>query len=121
MPITKLVEIPEETKGNLPPAPTQFTMPDVDRGLYEMLEVYGKDTSDPDTQEKVKFIQDALGEHPKDSLLHIITELGATPTGETKMGRVYRYLRLKLQADKALRHFESINRDINFMRNNRWD
>ena len=100
--------------------PIQFTMPDVDRGIYEMLEVYGKETADPDTTDKVKFIQDALGENPKDSLLHIITELGATPLGETKMGRVYKYLRLKQQADKALKHFENINRDLNFMRNNRW-
>ena len=121
MPLAKTA-VKEEVKSEEPItiAPVSFTMPDVDRGIYEMLEVYDKATRDPDTTDKVKFIQDALGENPKDSLLHIITELGATPLGETKMGRVYKYLRLKQQADKALKHFENINRDLNFMRNNRW-
>ena len=120
MPLAKTA-VKEEVKiEEIVPLPVQFTMPDVDRGIYEMLEIYGKETADPDTQDKVKFIQEALGDQPKDNLLHIITELGATPLGETKMGRVYKYLRLKQQADKALKHFETINREINFMRDNRW-
>jgi len=97
-----------------------ITPPDVDRGLYAMLEVYDKSASDPDIQEKVKYIQDSLGETPKDELMHIITELGITPLGDTKLNRVWKYLRLKQQSDKVLKHYENIKANMNSMRINQW-
>jgi hypothetical protein len=93
-----------------------FTRPEVDGGLWEMLEVYGRDSSDPDVQEKVKYISDALGERPKDSLMHIITELGLTPQGDTKLGRIYKYLKLRQQADKIIKHYETVKNQMNYMR-----
>jgi len=84
-----------------------------------MLEVWGKEVSDQDNQEKVKFISESL-DKSKDSLLHILTEIGITPQGETKLGRVYKYLRLRQQADKALKNFENINRNMNYLRVNQW-
>jgi len=85
-----------------------------------MLEVYDKSASDPDIQEKVKYIQDSLGEQPKDELMHIITELGITPLGDTKLNRVWKYLRLKQQSDKVLKHYENIKANMNSMRINQW-
>ncbi len=99
---------------------TAFVLPDIDRGLYEMLEVYGRDIQDPDIEEKVKYIQDTLGEHPKDELMHIITELGITPMGETKLNRIWKYQRLKQQADKILKHYETVKANMNSMRINQW-
>lgn len=105
------------------------TPPEVDRGLWEMMEIYGKDCSDPDTQEKVKFISDSLGEHPKDSLLHILTEIGQTPVGETKLGRIYKYLRLQEQSNKMIKQNEIIKSELESIkteiksnwRTNQWD
>jgi len=96
------------------------TPPEVDRGLFDMMEIYGRDCSDPDIQEKVKYVSDALGDHPKDNLLHILTEIGQTPMGETKLGRVYKYLRLRQSADKALKQYQNIQKDMNYLRANQW-
>jgi hypothetical protein len=68
----------------------------------------------------VKFIQDSLGEKPKDELMHIITELGITPLGETKLGRVYKYLRLRNQADKIIKHYENVKANMNSLKGNQW-
>jgi len=115
MPIAKSSDQPEivqeEVSRILVSSP-----PEVDRGLYEMMEIYGRDCSDPDIQEKVKYVSDTLGEHPKDNLLHIFTEIGQTPVGETKLGRVYKYLRLRQSADKALKQYENIKKNMNYMR-----
>lgn len=95
-------------------------MPEVDRGLYEMMELYGKECTDPDNIEKMKFIAESLGSNAKDTLLHIFSEIGQTPQGETKLGRVFKYLRLRQSADKALKQYENIKKDMNFLRSNQW-
>ena len=118
MPIVKTIEQPKEIKEVVKQIDS-YTPPEVDSGYYNMLEVWGKEVSDPDTQEKVKFISDSLGQS-KDSLLHILTEIGQTPQGETKLGRVYKYLRLRQSADKALKNYENIKSSMNFLRNNQW-
>jgi len=121
MGIVKAVEVKKVVKETeVKEAPTSFTMPEIDRGLWEMLEVYGRNIHDPDVEEKVKFIQDNLGDHPKDNLMHIITELGLTPMGETKLGRVYKYLRLRNQADKIIKHYETVKTQMNSMKVNQW-
>jgi hypothetical protein len=121
MPITKeaVKEQPKEVKAEVERILVS-SPPEVDRALYDMLDIYGKDCSDPDTQEKVKFISETLGEHPKDNLMQIITEIGITPQGETKLGRIYKYLRLRQQSDKALKHYQTIKGQMNFMRSNPW-
>ena len=118
MPIAKSVEQPKVVQEEVSRILVS-TPPEVDRGMYEMMEIYGKDCSDPDTQEKVKYVSDALGQS-KDQLLHILTEIGQTPMGETKLGRVYKYLRLRQSADKALKQYENIKRDMNYLRSNKW-
>jgi len=120
MPIAKSAVVEKTEVKEAKPAIVSFQEPEIDRGLYAMLEVYDKSASDPDIQEKVKYIQDSLGETPKDELMHIITELGITPLGDTKLNRVWKYLRLKQQSDKVLKHYENIKANMNSMRINQW-
>lgn len=87
-------------------------------GIYDILEVWDSGREDADNKEKTKYVWETLkaqGE-PKDQLLSIFSIIGSTPFGETKLNRVYKYLKLKASANKALNEYENIQRDINALR-----
>ena len=105
------------------------TPSEVDISLYDILECYGKDAFDPDTVDKIKFISDCIIGDKKDGIISILTELGATPFGTTKLERVYRFLKLREQADKVRRQGDIINTEIESIKTgirsnwrvNQWD
>lgn len=105
-------------KKHLPPQDsTQVHVPeDAYKHLFDILDVWDSDRDDTDIQTKTKFISDVLGENPRDRLVGIFTEIGVTPPGETKVERVYKYLKLRTQADKILNHYEQVQREIHGLR-----
>jgi hypothetical protein len=88
------------------------------KSIYDMLEVWDKQREDQDIQGKTKTIYDFIKEHgdPKDTLVTIFTTIGSTPVGDTKVNRVFRYVKLKMQAEKTLKEYETIQNEINYMR-----
>jgi len=91
------------------------------KSLFSMLDVWDSDREDPDVQEKTKIIYEYLNKanHPKDELLHILTKMGATPPLQTRVDRVYKFVRLNQQADKHMTRYEIIREDIHALSNNR--
>jgi hypothetical protein len=105
-----------EIKPEITPQPLVAPPVEIDRSLFETLEVWGREAFDPDTQDKVKFVNDYLKDNKGLNVISIITELGATPLGTTKLDRVYKYLRLRHQADKISLQGETINKEIENMK-----
>jgi len=91
------------------------------KDLFSMLDVWDSDREDQDIQEKTKIIYEYLNQanHPKDELLHVLTKLGATPPLQTRVDRVYKFVRLNQQAQKHMTRYEIIREDINALSNNR--
>lgn len=103
---------PTEIKEEITSKPLVSSPPEIDRSLFENLDVWGREAFDPDTQDKVKFIGDYLKDRNGLSIHSIITELGATPLGITKLERIYKYLRLKQQGEKISQQMSSINNEL---------
>lgn len=88
------------------------SIPEPHTQLYGLLQVY--DLPSDDTKGKVKYIYDYLlenGGEPKDQVVDIHSKIGAlsdTPFVE----RVYKYLRLREQSRRALRHYKALERDL---------
>ena len=94
---------------------TNFVPQNEHTHIFDMLEVWDKDCTDEDVNLKTKFIYDTLKEigNPKDQLISLFTILGANPPFETKVNRIYKYLKLKVQANKHISQYENIQREIN--------
>ncbi len=128
MPITKSVEQPQVVQEEVVPVIVN-TPAEVEINLFEVLEVWGSDVYDQEVKEKVKFISGVLGGDKKDAILSISTELGSTPMGTSKLDRIYKYLRLKEQANKVLEHHKILEEEMKTMktgiksnwRTNQWD
>ena len=88
-----------------------FTPEEAHRELMPMLDIF--DEVDEDTDKRVKFIYESLGENPRDKLMNIYTKLGACPPTERRLDRVYKYCRLQDQAHKAMTRYEQLQGDIN--------
>jgi hypothetical protein len=84
------------------------------RNLFDTLEIWDKETADPDIQDKAKFIYDTLKEvgNPKEQIVSLITTLGITPQGDTKLNRVYRYLKLQKEAIKVNKYHETLTNEM---------
>lgn len=102
----------------------QPTRPEYER-LFPLLEVWNLQQNDPDSKQKTQFIYDYInskkedGKSVEDTLLNILTTIGATPIGESKLNRIYRYCRLKEQADKTLKKYEIIRKEMDAFSDNR--
>ena len=97
----------------------EHTKSEAFEALYPMLEIWDEGRQDDDNKNKTNFIYDYLMEHggtPKDSLISIFTRLGVTPANETKIDRIYKYCRLNAQGDKILKHYESVQGEINALK-----
>jgi hypothetical protein len=103
------------------PSPAVYVAQEEYRSIFPQLEVWDKQTQDPDTQERVHFIYDTLKDigNPKDKIVSILTTLGATPQGDTKLNRVYRYLKLFKEADKTKRYYYTITDEMKAIRGGR--
>ncbi len=96
---------------------TQVFVPEEQyKSLYDMLQVWDEARTDEDVQSKTKFIYDILGENPRDGLMNVITEIGITPQGQNRVDRVYKYLRLKNQANKLMSQYEHLQGELNGFR-----
>jgi len=86
------------------------------RSILPLLDVWGYEDNDEDVKIKSKYIYDKLltlnKDKPSDELTSILTNLGATKWNENKLNRVYRYFRLKGEADKALNYHNLLNKEI---------
>ena len=102
------------TKDNPEPTRLETSPEEAYKQLYPMLEIWDADREDEDFQNKTKFIHEFLSEqgNPRDILLNIFTSLGSTPPTDTKVARIYKYCRLRNEANKALKKYETIQRDI---------
>ena len=89
-----------------------FVPEDAYKSLFPMLEIWDSDTADSDIQAKAKFIYEFLGDRPRDGLLSIYTKLGACPSNERNIDRVYKFCRLQEQAQKAMTRYEQIQGDL---------
>jgi len=88
------------------------------KSIFDKLEVWDKDRNDEDLISKTKYIYDNLlpNGDPKSQLTKIFTILGSTPLGETKIDRVYRYIRLRQQAQEHITNYENVSREIEGMK-----
>ena len=80
--------------------------------LLPLLQVF--ELADEHTREQVKFIYDYLmenGGNPKDQIVSLHSKLGADK-GNSLVGRVWKYLKLKAEANKALARYENIQKDL---------
>jgi len=113
----------EKVQGRHPPqktSPTVYVPIEEYRALYDMLEVWDKNRTDEDIQNKTKFIYETLSNkgNPKDLLINIFSKLGATSVSEDKVTKVYHYLKLRHQSEKTLQQYENIQKDINALGEN---
>jgi len=99
---------------------TAFVASEQYRSILPLLDVWGYEDNDKDIQDKGKFIYDKLvtanKDKPQDELTSILTNLGATKWNESKLERVYRYFRLKGEADKVLAYHGLLNKEIDELR-----
>jgi len=100
----------------IPSANTQtvFVPQEEYRGIFDLLEVWDKETADPDIQDKTKFIFDSIKEkgEPKEQLVTLFSTMGATPQGDTKLNRVYRYLKLQKESEKVKRYYDTLTDEM---------
>jgi hypothetical protein len=100
------------------PAPTVFIPSEEYRSIYGFLEVWDKDRENPENQDKTRYIYDTLKEQgdPKTLIMDILLQLGETPLAESKIDRVYRYLRLSKDADRAGKYYELLQTQLKTIR-----
>lgn len=84
------------------------------RNIFEQLEVWDKQTADPEIQDKAKFIYDTLKEQgdPKEQIISLVSIMGITPQGDTKLNRIYRYLKLQKEATKVKRYHDTLTNEM---------
>ena len=82
-----------------------------------MLEVYGSEQNEARIIEQTKYIFDRLkeGGNPVEKLMEIFTKLGQTPYGDTKLSRIYRFIRLHESVDKAQTYHETLQKELKNM------
>jgi len=99
-----------DMKVNLTPEPLY-------KQLYDSLQVFDiPDTIDDSHVEYVyNFLMDNGG-NPRDQIMHIHSELGAIGN-EKLLDRVYKYCRLKSDANKLMQRYENTMRDLNALGN----
>jgi hypothetical protein len=116
--VKSAVQTMRENIASRAPLPQGYVPSEPYPKLFNMLEVWGSDTDDREVHEKAKFIYEALkGEgEPLEKLVSLFTELGATPVGDTKLNRVYRYLKLKNEAKKVMQHFDVLAGEMNSLK-----
>jgi len=107
----------ETLKAKLyPPIPKNsvFVPEEEYRNIFDALEVWDKETSDPDIQDKTKFIYNTLKEtgNPREQMISLLSTLGITPQGDTKLNRVYRYLKLQKEAIKVNKYHETLTDEM---------
>ena len=81
--------------------------------LYTLLQVF--DSPDLDTSGRVKFIYEYLmenGGNPRDQVVSIHSMVGNNPQIPL-VDKVWKYCKLKQEANKALQKYENLMRDIN--------
>lgn len=118
--ITKL-----ETKYIPQASSTLFSPAEGYRFIMPLLDVWGSDSEDDKVAEKVKFIHDKLVENnkdrPQDSLISLLTTLGAVKFGESKLDKVYKYFNLQKESEKALKYHNLLNDEIGNLVNKKDD
>jgi hypothetical protein len=96
--------------------PQVFVPQEQYRSFFPLLEIFGSLVDDKDTQEKVKYIYDkmiALNKlAPHDELMRILSEIGETKWNESKLDKIYKYLNLSHEAEKALKYYDLIKGEI---------
>jgi len=88
-------------------------VPEPHTQLFSVLQVFG--VPDEDIVDKVKYIYDYLaerGNNPKEQVIDIYSNM-ASISDIPLVDRVYKFCKLKDQADRALRHYKTLEREIN--------
>jgi hypothetical protein len=86
--------------------------------LFGMLDVPKTEFEDDDTINKAKFIHDTIKGDRK-QLRNILVKLGATPIGERRLDRVFRFLQLNQEAREALKYHKLITQEANQIKRKR--
>lgn len=96
-------------------ASTVFIPQEAYRSLFNLLEVWGKDTEQTDIQDKVKFIYDKLKKEgePDKVLMSLLTILGIPQPGDNRVDQVWKFLHLQDNADKARQYYDSLIDQLN--------
>ncbi len=104
---------------------TLFSPQEQYKFIMPLLDVWGSSYEDEKVEEKVKFIYDKLVEEnkdrPQDSLISLLTTLGAVKFGESKLDKVYKYFNLQKESEKALKYHYLISDEINNLVNKKDD
>jgi len=90
------------------------------RQLYKLLQVF--DIPDEATEKQIDYIYNFLIAkklNPKEELVNIHTKIGAIPTMERLVDKIYRYCQLSKEVDIIRQRTENLERDINALSNNR--
>ena len=90
-----------------------ISTPEPHTQLFGVLQVFGM--PDADTIDKVRFIYDYFienGGDPKNQVVDVYSNM-ANISDIPLVDRIWKYCRLKDQANRALRHYQTLEREIN--------
>jgi len=106
MPIAKSVvqQIRENIETHAENYKGSFIPSEPHQKFFGMLDIPKTEFKDEDTIEKTKFIHEQTSGDKK-RLRKILIRLGATPIGETRLDRVYKFLKLNQEAREALKYY----------------
>ena len=96
------------------PIKTILVPEDAHKGLFPILEIFNKETQDPDINDKAKFIYDFLTDEQgtaRDKIMSILNELPPI-SNEPTINRIYKYCRLRDERNKLIKRTEIINQRI---------
>lgn len=93
------------------PTKSYSTPPDEHRKIFNILEVWGQDTQDPDISSKVKYVYDFLSEEGGDVGDKIVGIMGEMPklSNEPNIERVYKWCRLRDEYVRTTRKAEVLS------------
>jgi len=107
----------EQVREKFIPSVKAFSPEPVYKQLYPILQIF--DIPDTETDNHIEYVYNYLIDNkidPKNGIVNIQTELGATPSLERFIDRVYRYCKLRVEANKTMQHYTNLENEIKQMR-----
>ena len=104
------------------PPTTTHTQAPPHEVLYPLLEIWDNGRKNEGTQQQTQYIFDFLdaakGDKTiKDMVIGVLTKIGATPIGETRIDRVWKYCKLRKRSRSIMGEYNQVQRDIDALSN----
>lgn len=111
----------DKMRAKITVAPMTFTPEDQYKKLFEPLGIVETEYDDLDTINKTKYIFEYVSKKGGifKSLRKLITKLGVTPVGETRLNRIYNYIKLTEEAKEIMKYHNVIQKEAEQVRRRR--